>query len=286
MGVGLYCKDLDPDYCNLVLEMLSDRQLAYVIADESFCYGANYQISNVLINDDIGNSHSINTILQLIGRTSRVGKSWSGKVYLDKNTCNRIVQFLNDPKDNSNEGQNISKSFDSIVDKIYQENEIIKQKLLEIELLKQKEEELKRLEKEKEEEAIKIANDKKIERMETEKQSWRNARNAPRPERKNITVENNNYIVPKNTTEKINDDNDDWSKLRKERVKIIPSIKKDELYKPGMFSKSNIVANTENTNKPTNSKIATNQTFRQQREDELMNNLFNSNRRRNANYSK
>ena len=102
MGVGLYCKNLDPDYCNLVLEMLSDRQLSYIIADESFCYGANYQISTVIINDDIGNSHSINTILQLIGRTSRVGKSWSGKVYLDSNTCARLTQFMCDPTDNSN----------------------------------------------------------------------------------------------------------------------------------------------------------------------------------------
>ena len=70
MGVGIFSKDLDSDYTNKVLEMLQNCELAYIIADESFCYGANYLISNVIINDDIGDPHSINTILQLIGRNS------------------------------------------------------------------------------------------------------------------------------------------------------------------------------------------------------------------------
>ncbi len=176
MGVGVYSKNLDSDYCNTVLEMLSDRQLAYIIADESFCYGANYQISNVIINDDIGDSHSINTILQLIGRTSRVGKSWSGKVYLDKNTCARILEFFMDPSNISNEGANISDSFDNIIgvinkDIIIQtEKEEAKRKELEIiegKKLAEKTriEEEKRLEKEKQQMA-------KI----NEKDDWKSAR--------------------------------------------------------------------------------------------------------------
>jgi hypothetical protein len=36
MGVGIYYKNLDPDYSNLILEMLTDRQLSYIIADEHF----------------------------------------------------------------------------------------------------------------------------------------------------------------------------------------------------------------------------------------------------------
>jgi hypothetical protein len=121
MGVGLFSKDLDSDYTNKVLEMLQNCELAYIIADESFCYGANYLISNVIINDDIGDSHSINTILQLIGRTARVGKSWSGKVYLDTNTTIRIKEFFMNPSFTSVEGTNIIKYFKDTTFEIVQE---------------------------------------------------------------------------------------------------------------------------------------------------------------------
>lgn len=274
MGVGLYSKNLDPDYCNLVLEMLSDRQLAYVIADESFCYGANYQISNVIINDDIGNLHSINTILQLIGRTSRVGKSWSGKVYLDTNTCKRIIQFFNDPIDNSNEGINISKSFDNIVQVIHKENELIKQKELELELMRQKEEELKRIAKQKEEEANRLIQEEKIKKIEQEKLSWREARTGTRPSRtrENITVikesvERENYRLPQKETSI----DDDWGNVRSKRENI---VKKDEeihkeIYKIGTFRKNNM----EVQNKPIVQKeqLNKNNIFNQQREDEIIN---------------
>jgi hypothetical protein len=128
MGVGLYSKDLDPDYTNKVLEMLQDRELAYIIADESFCYGANYLISNVIIDDDIGNPHSINTILQLIGRTARIGKSWSGKVYLDVNTADRIKKFFINPTFTSIEGDNIRTFFNKIKQEINLEKELKEQK--------------------------------------------------------------------------------------------------------------------------------------------------------------
>ena len=124
MGVGLFSKDLDPSYTNKILEMLQNCELAYIIADESFCYGANYLISNVIINDDIGDPHSINTILQLIGRTARVGKSWSGKVYLDTNTSIRIKEFFMNPSFNSIEGTNIIKYLSNTIEEIEQIKQI------------------------------------------------------------------------------------------------------------------------------------------------------------------
>jgi hypothetical protein len=129
MGVGIYSRNLDRDYCNQVLELLSDRQLAFIISDDSFCYGANYQISNVIINDDLCDNHSINTILQLIGRTSRIGKSWAGKVYLDNNTCTRILKFFETPNSNIIECTNIVTSFNNIVPII--KNEELQKKLKE-----------------------------------------------------------------------------------------------------------------------------------------------------------
>jgi hypothetical protein len=129
MGVGIYSRNLDRDYCNQVLELLSDRQLAFIISDDSFCYGANYQISNVIINDDLCDNHSINTILQLIGRTSRIGKSWAGKVYLDNNTSARILKFFETPNSNIIECTNIVSSFNNIIPII--KNEELQKKLKE-----------------------------------------------------------------------------------------------------------------------------------------------------------
>ena len=282
MGVGLYSKKLDAEYCNLVLEMLTDRQLAYVIADESFCYGANYQIANVIINDDIGDTHSINTILQLIGRTSRVGKSWSGKVYLDNNTCKRIIQFFNDPKDTSNEGKNISKSFNSIIDLINKENEKIKQKELEAELAKQKEEELKKLEKKKEEEKkLKELEEKKA-RITEEKMSWKEARRGERPVRNSRQTENTevnserefirndkprteNYKVPKKEID------DEWGNLRSKRENIKKDT--DNVYKPGSLRKD-IEGENKIEIKPKVEIKSQNQNYREQKEDEIFGLLF------------
>ncbi len=143
MGIGLFSKKLSQNYNNKVLELLSDRKLAYIIADESFCYGANYQISHVIVNDDLGDEHSINTILQLIGRTSRIGKSWTGRVYLESNTKDKILELFRNPTFNSEEGRNISNYFTRTVNKINTENEelrikIEKEKLREKELEEQR----------------------------------------------------------------------------------------------------------------------------------------------------
>lgn len=111
MGVGIYSRTLPSNYTAKVLEMLQDRQLAYIVADETFCYGANYQISNVIMYDDLCDNHSMNTVLQLIGRTGRVGKSWYGKVYMDNNTTKRFKEFIIDNNYVSEEAMNIRDAF-------------------------------------------------------------------------------------------------------------------------------------------------------------------------------
>jgi hypothetical protein len=187
MGIGIYTKNIDTNYSLKILEMLNNRELSYIIADETFCYGANYEISNVIICDDIGDDHSINTVLQLIGRTSRIGKSWSGKVYLDKNTRNRIVEFFKNPSFNSNEGTNIYNYFNIIKEKIANENEKkkndeikkeenAKKKLEEIE--RKKLEEIKRKEKQ-EEDKIKKEEQDKIDKDDELYSSWRDIRDTP-----------------------------------------------------------------------------------------------------------
>jgi hypothetical protein len=107
MGVGLYSKNLDGDYTTKVLELLAEERLAYIITDESFTYGANYPITNIIITDEFANNHSINTLFQLIGRTSRIGQSWSGKVHLDKCTVDRLIKYFMGLTNNNDERDNI-----------------------------------------------------------------------------------------------------------------------------------------------------------------------------------
>jgi hypothetical protein len=286
MGVGLYCKNLDSDYCNLVLELLSDRQLAYVIADESFCYGANYQISNVIINDCIGNSHSINTILQLIGRTSRVGKSWSGKVYLDTNSCKRIIDFFGEPSNNSNEGKNISNSFNNVIHLINKEKDLEKQKEDEEKQKLEKQQQLLLLEKEKEKQAKLFLIQQKNESINKEKLEWKLLRQNKKDitqtqtQTQTQTSENSDSNVKIFKIPKLSSSNDDWSDIRSKRVPINP----DKSSKPFTFSNINNIK--EKVDKQNNKviepiKIDTdtnkNMNFRQKREDEIFNLLYKKN---------
>lgn len=118
MGVAIYSKNICPKYSVAVLDLLQNRQLAFIIAGKEFCYGANYQLSCLILNDELMDLHSIDTILQAIGRTSRIGKSESGRVYLDENTTRRITEFFANPNYRSTEGINISNWFVNYKNKI------------------------------------------------------------------------------------------------------------------------------------------------------------------------
>ncbi len=126
MGVGVYCEN-DENYNNQIDEMLNNQQLAFIIADYTFYYGANYKITRIIINDDACDAYSINTVLQIIGRTSRMGKSYVGKVYLDANTKKRIQHFFSDPNNNTMEGTNISNAFNDFL-KYIEEQKITENK--------------------------------------------------------------------------------------------------------------------------------------------------------------
>jgi len=231
MGIGIYTKNIDTNYSLKILEMLNNRELSYIIADETFCYGANYEISNVIISDDIGNNHSINTVLQLIGRTSRIGKSWSGKVYLDKNTCNRIIEFFKNPSFNSNEGTNIYKYFDIIKTKIKLEREKIieednKKKLKEKKIQEQKNQEKKI-------EEIKLE-EKKIEEKKIEENifsGWSDIRDTPIRRLNTINVEKEIYSTHNRINRSISSEKDknlmnkghsfdDWIGIREKKDNI------------------------------------------------------------------
>ena len=69
-------------YLNKVEELASSNFLAYIICDESLCYGTNFPISNVILEDDLAQRLSMNEMFQLIGRAGRVGQSWTARAFL------------------------------------------------------------------------------------------------------------------------------------------------------------------------------------------------------------
>jgi hypothetical protein len=247
MGIGIYSKNLPSDYTDIVLEMLSERQLAFIITDESFCYGANYQISNVIINDDLADNHSINTILQLIGRTSRIGKSWAGKVYLDTNTKKRLLEFFDAPNiDCSNEGKNITTAFNSIIHEIDLENkkekELLekKEKEKELYLEKKRNDEIKKknelelLEAKKNEEIANKINDNK--------NFWTNVRSNRIIDKSNVSINENKLIEEEkvnNSTTSTENISSSWGNLRSARITSKLETTSTNLYVPKERTKIN-----------------------------------------------
>lgn len=112
-GVGIYTtsKLLDDIYIKHVLELASKGQLSYLVADMTIAYGTNYPFNKVIVTDDFARQHSLNTIFQLMGRTGRVGQSWTSKVYIEKKTKERIINFIHGREENNIELKNMNSTF-------------------------------------------------------------------------------------------------------------------------------------------------------------------------------
>lgn len=60
-GVALYMeKGLSPKYLDKVEELASQNYLAFIITDQSLCYGTNFPISNVILCDDLAEKLNMN----------------------------------------------------------------------------------------------------------------------------------------------------------------------------------------------------------------------------------
>jgi len=82
-GVAVYSQTgLSAKYLDKVEELASQNFLAYIITDQSLCYGANFPISNVVLRDSLVIKLNMNEMFQLIGRAGRVGQSWTARAFL------------------------------------------------------------------------------------------------------------------------------------------------------------------------------------------------------------
>lgn len=110
-GIGICSKNIkNTHYKDFVLELASQGKLAYVIADESISYGTNYPFTRVFITDDFANSHSMETVMQVIARGGRLGLSYEASAFIPQSLIPRFKSYIKDGKDFLfNEGKNIAK---------------------------------------------------------------------------------------------------------------------------------------------------------------------------------
>lgn len=103
-GVGIYVSSdmVDKKYSSLVLEYAEAGKLAYIISDSSIAYGTNYPINRVFVTKDFSDTHSLNTVYQLISRAGRVGKSWLAEAFVDDECAKRIISMTRVMSDNDN----------------------------------------------------------------------------------------------------------------------------------------------------------------------------------------
>jgi len=111
-GIGIYAPNntlLNENYTSIIIELATQGKLAYVISDNSISYGTNYPFGRVVILDDFVNTHSINTIFQLMGRAGRVGKLPKATAFVSQQTGDLLNDYVVNPSKYSIEANNINK---------------------------------------------------------------------------------------------------------------------------------------------------------------------------------
>lgn len=125
-GIGIYSptsKVLNDVYNKTVLQMASSGSLAFLVADSAICYGTNYPIYREFITQRFGEANTINTLFQLLGRTGRVGQSWSAEAYIDKTIAIELLKYVCDPESESAnlEANNMEKMFSELLEEYSRE---------------------------------------------------------------------------------------------------------------------------------------------------------------------
>jgi hypothetical protein len=119
-GIGIYCPSspvLNWKYTQSVLQLAAAGKLAYLVSDDSICYGANYPLNRVIVCDDVVEIHSIGTIFQLLGRMGRAHVSWMAFGYIEQKTLQRIMDYVhNMSSEISHEAKNLIDAFNQVLD--------------------------------------------------------------------------------------------------------------------------------------------------------------------------
>lgn len=124
LGIGLYSREYSSSYIKIVLEMAGKGQLAYLIADDVICYGANYPIENIIVDNTCltQDQHSVKTVFQVFARAGRPGKSWRANIFAHSSVLEMIKQYIHFPKHVDIEIHNMNEAlyrcvFDGVIEK-------------------------------------------------------------------------------------------------------------------------------------------------------------------------
>lgn len=109
LGVGIFSPSrMDPSYTHAVIDLASNGLLAYLIADDDICYGTNYPIENVIVDDTCLTRHSVKTVFQVFARAGRPGKSWKASIYAADQVLDMIRRSIHATKEDDVEVQNMN----------------------------------------------------------------------------------------------------------------------------------------------------------------------------------
>lgn len=109
LGVGIFSPSrMDISYTRAVIDLASNGLLAYLIADDDICYGTNYPIENVIVDDTCLTRHSVKTVFQVFARAGRPGKSWKASIYAADQVLEMIRRSVHTTKEADLEVQNMN----------------------------------------------------------------------------------------------------------------------------------------------------------------------------------
>jgi len=93
LGIGIFAPGImSPSYTRKVIDLASNGELAYIIANDDITYGTNYPIENIIVDNTCMSAHSAKTIFQVFARAGRPGKSWRANVFADR----KVLAVIND----------------------------------------------------------------------------------------------------------------------------------------------------------------------------------------------
>jgi energy-coupling factor transporter ATP-binding protein EcfA2 len=119
LGVGIFSPSrMEMSYTRAVIELASNGLLAYLVADDDICYGTNYPIENVVVDDTCLTRHSVKTVFQVFARAGRPGKSWKASIYAADAVLDMIRRSVHQTKEDDLEVQNMNVALCQAMDAI------------------------------------------------------------------------------------------------------------------------------------------------------------------------
>ncbi len=135
-GIGIYAENnplLCSKYKSTVNKLGSTGRLAFVIADDTICYGTNWPFTCVIVDETflyvnallknkttILVKRSINTIMQLMGRAGRFYKSWEAIAHVINEVASMIINYSQNNNYPQSEAQNMEAIFQEKLDEYYE----------------------------------------------------------------------------------------------------------------------------------------------------------------------